>query len=472
MMHNFLPHTDADRQAMLDALGMKSQDELFSDVPQSLREGIHYNVLAERGLSEFELQTALKELAKANQAQEYISFLGGGAYPRFIPPAVNTIASRSEFYTAYTPYQPEISQGTLQVIYEFQTMISELTGLEVTNASVYDGASAVTEAAFMAVRATKRKTIVVAHTVHPDYRGVLETYVNGMGDITLKTVDLTLGQDAFAGLDPKTVACVVIQTPNYLGFIEETEPVRAFCQSSGALFIVSADPISLALLEPPGAYGADIVTGDIQPLGNNLAYGGPYGGYITTTTKYMRQLPGRLVGRAKDKNGKTCYTLTLQTREQHIRREKATSNICTNQALNVLKSTVYLALMGPQGLKEVANLSVQQAHALAKQLTQVEGVSLLFPNQPFFSEFTLQLSKPVDGVLKHLEKGGILGGIQISKAYPEYPNALLVSVTETNTPEQLDRYARFFQTALADFVSESVNGSTNGTSVKREPLTR
>lgn len=470
-MYNFLPHTDADRKAMLQAMGYSSQDELFSDIPESLRKDMQYQVLPKDGLSEAELQHTLKSLAKDNLAQDYASFLGGGAYHRFIPPAVNTIASRSEFYTAYTPYQPEISQGTLQVIYEFQTMMSELTGMEVTNASVYDGASAVTEAAFMANRLTKRKTMLVARSVHPDYRQVLQTYVEGMGDITLKTFDSALGTAEFADVNPKDIACVILQNPNYFGFIEEIQTFGDFCQANGALLIVSADPISLALLEPPGAYGADIVTGDIQPLGNNLAYGGPYGGYISTKLKYMRQLPGRLVGRAKDNTGRDCYTLTLQTREQHIRREKATSNICTNQALNVLKATVYMTVMGPQGLREVANISVQRAHALAEQLQKVDGVSLLFPDRPFFSEFTLQVPKAVETVLASLEKGGVLGGIALGNQYPEYPQALLVSVTEMNTPDQLERYTRFFQRGVTDFGSELTTSSPNG-HLHREPLAR
>ncbi len=457
-MFNFLPHTDADRQAMLGTLGVDSQDALFADIPAALRDNFTYSVLPSQGLSELELQQELQTLASANTATRYASFLGGGAYHRFIPMAVNSMAGRSEFYTAYTPYQPEISQGTLQVIYEFQSMICELTGMDVTNASVYDGASAVTEAAFMAIRATKRKRVLVAHSVHPEYRQVLTTYAEGLGEVILETFDPAHAQNVLASVDPKQVACIVLQQPNYLGFLEDTTPYSQFCQEHGALLIISADPISLGVLEAPGAYGADIVTGDIQPLGNNLAFGGPYGGYIATKSKYTRQLPGRLVGRTVDKNGTPCYTLTLQTREQHIRREKATSNICTNQALNVLKSTVYLALVGPVGIRHLAALSAQRAHYLAEQLTRVEGVSLLFPDQPFLSEFAIQLPKPVDVVLKGLEKADILGGIPLGTFYPEYPNALLVSVTEMNTPEDLERYARFFTTLVGDALANRLLG--------------
>ncbi len=439
-MHNFLPHTPADRQAMLDTIGVPSVDALFDDIPAQLRENISYQVLPARGLSEAELQQELAQHAADNHGQQMVSFLGGGAYSRFIPMAVNTIAGRAEFYTAYTPYQPEIAQGTLQVTYEFQTMICELTGMDVANASVYDGANALTEAAFMAMRATKRQRILVARSVHPDYRQVLATYVDGLGDVSITEFDPRQGEQALAAVeDPAGVACVIVQVPDYFGGLNDPAPLRAFCERTGALFIVSADPVSLGLLEAPGRYGADIVTGDIQPLGNNLSFGGPYGGYVATRAKYLRQLPGRLVGRSVDKTGRPCYTLTLQTREQHIRREKATSNICTNQALNVLKATVYMTLLGPAGLRHVANLSAQRAHALAQSLAGIPGVRRLFTDQPFLFEFALQLPGPVQPLLTHLEKQGILGGIALERFYPEYPNSLLVACTETTTPAHLER---------------------------------
>jgi glycine dehydrogenase subunit 1 len=442
-MHNFLPHTEADRQAMLQTIGMHSMDDLFSDIPAALRENIEYKVLPAQGLSEAELQTEMAAWAQLNQGQRMACFLGGGAYSRFIPMAVNTIASRSEFYTAYTPYQPEIAQGTLQVTYEFQTMICELTGMDVANASVYDGASAVTEAALMALRATKRTRVLVANTVHPDYRRVLKTYFYGLGDVELIEFNPeALGNllDADTDAAAAKTACVIIQVPNYLGGIEATEPVRAFCQKTGALFIVSAEPVSLGLLKAPGTYGADIVVGDIQPLGNNLSFGGPYGGYVATLNKYTRQLPGRLVGRTLDKNGKQCYTLTLQTREQHIRREKATSNICTNQALNVLKATVYLSLIGPVGLKHLANLSLQRAHHLASRLKKLPGVTQYISGQPFLFEFALRFPTPVQPLLTHLEKQEILGGIALERFYPEAKNTLLITCTETTSLQDMDRY--------------------------------
>lgn len=441
-MHNFLPHTEAERQAMLAKIGVDSIDGLFSDIPAALRQNIHYTTLPKTGLSELELQQELAALANLNQGHQMACFLGGGGYSRFIPMAVNTIASRSEFYTAYTPYQPEIAQGTLQVTYEFQTMICELTGMDVANASVYDGASAVTEAAFMAMRATRRTRILIANTVHPDYRQVLKTYAEGLGGVQLVEFDPLKPQ---ALLDPngpeaRQTACVVIQVPNYLGGLEETGAVRQFCEATGALFVVSAEPVSLGLLQSPGNYGADIVTGDIQPLGNNLSFGGPYGGYIATRNKHIRQLPGRLVGRTVDKNGKQCYTLTLQTREQHIRREKATSNICTNQALNVLKATVYMSLIGAAGLKHLANLSVQRVHYLASRLRKLPGIALYQAGQPFLFEVALRFPVPVKPLLAHLEQANILGGIELERFYPDAKNCLLITCTEMTSPEEIERY--------------------------------
>jgi glycine dehydrogenase subunit 1 len=441
-MHNFLPHTEAERQAMLKTIGVERVDDLFSDIPASLRENMQYQSLPAQGLSEADLQRELATWSHLNAAERLTCFLGGGAYSRFIPMVVNTIASRSEFYTAYTPYQPEIAQGTLQVTYEFQTMICELTGMDVANASVYDGASAVTEAALMALRATRRHRVLVAKTVNPDYLKVLKTYFYGLGESELVLFNPEEPGDM---LNPETVearktACVILQVPNYFGGLEATTPIQDFCRQTGALFIVSADPISLGLLKAPGSYGADIVVGDIQPLGNNLSFGGPYGGYIASLNKYMRQLPGRLVGRTVDRNGKQCYTLTLQTREQHIRREKATSNICTNQALNILKATVYLSLIGPAGLKHLANLSVQRAHILANRLKKLPGVIAYVQGQPFFFEFALRFPVPVQPLLAHLEKQGILGGIALERFYPEAKNALLITCTETTLPEDIDRY--------------------------------
>jgi len=442
---NFLPHTDEDRQEMLKAIGVKTLDDLFADIPAALRQNVTHSVLPEKGLSEQELYLQLKDWASKNQAQDMACFLGGGAYHRFIPPAVNTIAMRSEFYTAYTPYQPEIAQGTLQYTYEFQSMICELTSMDVANASVYDGGSAVTEAALMAIRSTKRNTVLVADSVNAEYRAVLKTYLSGLEEAVL--TEFTPASFDAAKIDAKTIACVIIQQPNYFGHLEATDPIRQFCESSGALFIVSAEPFSLALLKPPGDYGADIVVGDIQPLGNNLAYGGPYGGFMACREKYLRQLPGRLVGKSVDKNNQPCYTLTLQTREQHIKRARATSNICTNQALNVLKATIYMSLAGPLGLKHLMALSAQRAHVLAEKLCALPGVSLVY-DTPFVNEFVIKLPVPVEQVLTALEKSRILGGIPLSKPYPNQPNTLLVCCTEMTSPEAIERYVRAVQLVL------------------------
>ena len=421
-------------------------DDLFADIPAELQQNISYKTLPQSGLSEWELQQRLKDWAAPQNTRPEASFLGGGAYQRFIPSAIANIAGRSEFYTAYTPYQPEVAQGTLQVTYEFQSMMAALTGMDICNASVYDGASAVTEAALMALRLTKRSTVAIADSVHPDYRDVLATYLKFLGGVTLQVVDVT-SPDWQQAVEMENLSCLVIQQPSYFGTLADLKALKTQCETHGTLLVVSADPVSLALLEAPGALGADIVVGDIQPLGNNLSYGGPYGGFVACKSAYLRQLPGRIVGQSIDTDGKRAYTLTLQTREQHIKREKATSNICTNQALNILKATVYLALMGPECLKQVATVSVQRAHWLAEQLTQLSGVSLALPDQPFFGEFVLRLPKPVNTVLKALAANNLLGGIAVT--LPDGSEGLLVCTTEVNTPEQLTTYVTAMKSTLA-----------------------
>ncbi len=472
--HNFLPHTDTDRQAMLDAIGVSSQDDLFADIPAQIRNQVSYDVLPKQGLSELELQQELQKMARHNAGSQLACFLGGGAYHRFIPPAVNTIAGRSEFYTAYTPYQPEVSQGTLQYTYEFQTMICELTGMDVANASVYDGANATNEAVLMALRVhKKRRTVLVADTVHPDYQAVTNTYLSALGGVKVVTFNSDNIDSVYQALNKEDLAAIVVQQPNYLGYLDPIDPVRAIATETGALFIVVAEPVSLGLLEAPGNFGADIVVGDIQPLGNNLSYGGPYGGYVATKQAYVRQLPGRLVGKTLDKNNTPCYTLTLQTREQHIRRQRATSNICTNQALNILKATVYMTLVGPQGLRHLADISAQRAHVLAEKLTALEGVSLLYPEKPFFNEFTLQLPVSPAPLLRGLEAAGILGGIPVAKHFAERTNTLLVCCTEMTTPEQINQYAVHFQRLLESGMgvtspAKKSNATTESSSALKE----
>lgn len=447
-MQNFIPHITQEREEMLQKIGITATGELFDVIPQSLRNVPKPHVLPLQGKTELDLYQTLQFYASKNEGASYPSFLGGGAYARFIPPAVNTIASRSEFYTAYTPYQPEISQGTLQMIYEFQTMMSELTGMDITNASVYDGATAVSEAALMALRATRRKVLYISQTMNPQYQQVLQTYMEALGGITVNCFDPNQPLTNQIKEDSKSIAGILIQQPDYFGTIHLLKDYQTFCQGSGALFVVNVDPVTLSVLESPRHFGADIVCGDIQQFGNSINFGGPYGGFVSTTEKLLRQLPGRIVGRTTDKEGKTAYTLTLQTREQHIRREKATSNICTNQSLNVLKATAYLSLVGPQGLQQIAAVSTERAHTLAKSLLTFPGVSLRF-EAPFLYEFALRLPMKAELLVKQMaERSGILAGINVGKYWPEEDQTLLIAVTELNSKESLHRYIDAFKAVL------------------------
>jgi glycine dehydrogenase subunit 1 len=450
----YLPNTEAERDAMLKEIGVKTFEELIAHIPQTVR--AKPLEIAE-GLSELELSSAIQALAAKNKpTSQQSSFLGGGSYRRFVPAVVPAIISRSEFATAYTPYQPEVSQGSLQAIYEFQTAICLITGMDVANASMYDGPTAAAEAAMMAVRLSndKRKKIVIAASVNPEHRMVTETYANSCGIATViakndKGVSHGAGSDLAQVLD-SDVACFVVQYPNFFGCIEELEAIAKAVHDAGALLVVISDPISLGLLKAPGDLGADIVVGDAQSCGNFLSFGGPSAGYMACRKEFIRQLPGRLAGMTVDNRGQRAFTLTLQTREQHIRRAKATSNICTNQALNALAMLVYLTCMGPQGLRELANISLQRAHYLADKLTAIEGVSLTFA-QPFFNEFALSLpeSASVADVLKELKAKNILGGIKLSTHYAELSHSILVAVTEMNTVAELDTFAEALAAVLA-----------------------
>jgi glycine dehydrogenase subunit 1 len=446
--HAFLPHTPADRAAMLATCGLPDADALFADIPLDVKRSTgdsRWGALPLHGLDELSLEAVFTELANQNTAANMACFMGGGAYQRYVPAVVNHIASRSEFYTAYTPYQPEIAQGTLQVIYEFQSMIAELTGLPVANASVYDAANAVTEAVLMALRITKRSEVLLMQGVHPHATQAMATYIAPLG-VSHQTVSSVTG-----ALTPQT-ACVVVQQPNYYGLLCDVPALAAACKANGSLLIVSADPVSLGVLPAPGAMGADIVVGDLQPLGNHLAFGGPYAGYMACQSAYLRQLPGRLASKTVDGSGQTAYCLTLQAREQHIRRQKATSNICTNQALNVLKATVMLTLLGPQGLAEMATLSVQRLHRLVKGLCDLPGVSVWQPdNLPFFSEAVVTFPTPVEPLLRELENQHILGGIPLDAAsHPAIPtNSLLITATEMAPDVAIDRYLKTVSVWLA-----------------------
>lgn len=442
----YLPNTEAERAAMLKEIGVKTFEELISHIPASVRAK---PLDIQEGLSELELSAYMQKLAAKNKpASQQASFLGGGSYRRFVPAVVPAIISRSEFATAYTPYQPEVSQGSLQAIYEFQTAICLITGMDVANASMYDGPTAAAEAAMMAVRlaTTARKKVVISGGVNPEHRMVTETYATAFG---IETTIASTGSNLDSAID-KDVACFVVQYPNYFGCIEELEAIAKTVHSHGALLVVISDPISLGLLKAPGDLGADIVVGDAQSCGNFLSFGGPSAGYMACRKEFIRQLPGRLAGMTVDNRGQRAFTLTLQTREQHIRRAKATSNICTNQALNALAMLVYLTCMGPQGLRELAQITLQRAHYLAEKLTAIDGVKLTF-DQPFFNEFALTLPAGVKAqeVLDQLKDKGILGGINLSTSYPELGASILIAVTEMNPVAELDQFVEVLTATLA-----------------------
>ncbi|MFA6212965.1 MAG: aminomethyl-transferring glycine dehydrogenase subunit GcvPA [Candidatus Obscuribacterales bacterium] len=442
----YLPNTEAERAEMLKEIGVKTFEELISHIPASVRAK---PLDIQEGLSELELSAYMQKLAAKNKpASQQASFLGGGSYRRFVPAVVPAIISRSEFATAYTPYQPEVSQGSLQAIYEFQTAVCLITGMDVANASMYDGPTAAAEAAMMAVRlaTTARKKVVISAGVNPEHRMVTETYATAFG---IETIIASAGSKLDTVID-KDVACFVVQYPNYFGCIEELEAIATTVHSHGALLVVISDPISLGLLKAPGDLGADIVVGDAQSCGNFLSFGGPSAGYMACRKEFIRQLPGRLAGMTVDNRGQRAFTLTLQTREQHIRRAKATSNICTNQALNALAMLVYLTCMGPQGLRELAQISLQRAHYLAEKLTAIDGVKLAF-EQPFFNEFALTLPAGVKAqeVLDQLKEKGILGGIDLSTANPELGASILIAVTEMNPVAELDQFVEALTATLA-----------------------
>jgi glycine dehydrogenase subunit 1 len=438
---SYIPNTEQDRKRMLDFLGIESVDELFADIPSSIRFNRELNIPA--AWSEVELNRNMARLAGKNaNVDEYISFLGAGAYQHHIPAVVDAIISRSEFYTAYTPYQPEISQGNLQAIFEFQTMICELTGMDVSNASMYDGPTAMAEAGIMACSATRRSKLLVSRAVHPEYRAVLNTYAYGQ-KIEVVEVDIENGLTDTKDFEAKLsddVAGVIVQYPNFFGSIEDIQTYAELAHAKKALFIAVVNPIALGILEAPGALGADIVVGEGQSLGNPLSFGGPYLGFLATRTEHVRRIPGRVVGQTKDLDGRRAFVLTLQAREQHIRREKASSNICSNQALNAIAATVYMAYMGKEGFQEVAKLNLQKAHYAQKRLASVKGVEPLF-SAPFFNEFALKLPVEPKTVNKELLAAGIIGGYDLGRDYPEYKDAMLFAVTEVRTKNDIDMLA-------------------------------
>lgn len=440
----FIPHTDADITAMLEAVGVSSCEDLFDEIPATLRmAGLD---AVGPALSEAEISRLMQRRARADG--EPLCFIGAGAYDHYVPAAVWDIATRGEFYSAYTPYQAEASQGTLQVIYEFQTMLASLTGLEVSNASLYDGATAFAEACLMAVRANRRsksRTILVARTLSPVYRQVAEVMLQGQG-ISLEELPLYDGCCDIAALEQLNgtdFAAVAVQQPNFLGALEQVDAITDWAHANGALTIAAVNPTAMALLKPPGQWGeagADIACGEGQPLGVPMAAGGPYFGFLVCTQAIVRQMPGRIVGRTVDLDGRPGFTLTLQAREQHIRRSRATSNICTNQGLVATAATIYMALMGAAGLREVATSCNANTQHLVTTLTALQGVTLAF-EQVYFHEAVLQFERPVGPILEALSRQGILGGYDLGSDYPELGNALLVCATEMRSAEDIQAYA-------------------------------
>jgi glycine dehydrogenase subunit 1 len=448
----FVPHTQADVKAMLQAIGVDSIDALFSEIPQTLR-GAKLEKVAP-GCSEMEVTRLMRE--RAQHDGHYVNFIGAGAYEHHVPAAVWEIATRGEFYSAYTPYQAEASQGTLQVLYEFQTMLASLTGMDVANASLYDGASALAEAVLMAVRSHKgARRVLLPDNVHPIYRRVTGSIV---GNQHIELIALPFANDgghimpaSLKAQDGTDCAALVIQQPNFFGVLEDVDALTDWAHAQGALVIAVVNPVSLALLKPPGewgATGADIVIGEGQPLGAPLSSGGPYFGFMCCKQTHVRQMPGRIVGRTVDVEGKPGFTLTLQAREQHIRRSKATSNICTNQGLLATAATLHMALLGPDGLERVAAACHANTHALVEKLTAIAGVERVF-DRPVFHEALLRLKLPAADVLRALEAQGILGGYNVTQHYPQLGETILVCATEMRTAQDLDSYASHMQRIIS-----------------------
>ncbi|MGX6442727.1 aminomethyl-transferring glycine dehydrogenase subunit GcvPA [Neobacillus sp. K501] len=437
MKHRYLPMTAEDKRAMLETIGVSSVDDLFSDIPEKVRFKGEYNIKPAK--SETALMKELFKMASKNaDLKTNVSFLGAGVYDHYMPVIVDHVISRSEFYTAYTPYQPEISQGELQAIFEFQTMICELTGMDVANSSMYDGGTALAEAAMLSAGHTKRKKIIVSSAVHPESRDVLKTYAKGQ---YLEVIEVPVNEgitdvEALKGLINDEVAAVIVQYPNFFGRIEPLKELEEIIHANKSLFVVSSNPLSLGVLTPPGKFGADIVIGDAQPFGIATAFGGPHCGFFAVTTKLMRKVPGRLVGQTADDQGRRGFVLTLQAREQHIRRDKATSNICSNQALNALAASVAMTALGKKGVKEMAAANLQKAH-YAKTAFKQAGFEIVYDGHSF-NEFVVKLNKPVKEMNQSLLEKGIIGGYDLGRDYSELSNHMLICVTEQRSKDEID----------------------------------
>ena len=449
----YIPNTPEDRVEMLAVLGLESISELFEKAvpPELMMEG---ELELPEPLSEYEALREAGALAFANSdSGTAVSFLGAGAYDHFIPAIVNHIISRPEFETAYTPYQAEVSQGTLQAIFEFQSMIAMLTGMDVANASVYDGGSALAEAALLAMDHTRRKKLVVSGMMNPHYLKVMRTYTGPSGgriEICPAKNGIT-DYDALADMIDDETAAVFVQNPNFEGCIEDGFAVREAITDRKTLLVVSADPISLPMITPPGEYGADIAVGEGQPLGIPLGYGGPYLGLFAASKKFIRKMPGRLIGATRDEDGRRGYVMTLQTREQHIRREKATSNICTNQALCALAATVYMSLIGESGMKKISRLCFDKSHYLVNKLSGIDSVELINGNE-FFREFTLRLPVKAGEVLRDMAADGFLAGVPMARFYPERDRDILIAVTEKRSKVEMDEFCEALEAVIADLI--------------------
>ena len=439
MTFRYLPMTEQDKKEMLEAIGIEAVDELFSDIPEEVRFNGRLNI--KEAKSESALTKELFKLANQNvNLKTHASFLGAGVYDHYIPSIVDHVISRSEFYTAYTPYQPEISQGELQAIFEFQTMICELTGMDIANSSMYDGGTALAEAAMLACGQTRRKTILISEAVHPEYREVVKTYARGQRH---QVVEIPLNNgvtstEQIKELMSNDVAAVIIQYPNFFGRIEPLKDFAAIAHEYKSLFVVSCNPVALGILTPPGNLGADIVTGDAQPFGIPTSFGGPHCGFFAVSKKLMRKIPGRLVGQTVDEDGRRGFVLTLQAREQHIRREKATSNICSNQALNALAASVAMSSLGKKGIREMAVKNVQKANYAKKQFKE-KGFDIVYDG-PIFNEFVLKVDKPISQLSQHLLEKGFIAGYDLGKLDEKLHGHMLVCVTEVRTKEEIDQF--------------------------------
>ncbi|WP_033541919.1 aminomethyl-transferring glycine dehydrogenase subunit GcvPA [Planococcus sp. CAU13] len=441
MKHRYLPMTSQDEKAMLDTIGIQSIDELFADIPEKVRFKGEYNIKPAK--SESSLTKELSQLAAKNaDSNTYASFLGAGVYDHYKPIIVDHVISRSEFYTAYTPYQPEISQGELQAIFEFQTMISELTGMDIANSSMYDGGTSLAEAGTLAAGHTRRKKILISRAVHPESRAVVRSYALGQS-IEVEEIPLKNGQtdiEALKGMIDENTATVMIQYPNFFGQVENLKEIEPIVHGAGALFTVSSNPLALGALTPPGKLGADITVGDAQPFGIPEAFGGPHCGYFAVSKALMRKVPGRLVGETSDEDGRRGFVLTLQAREQHIRRDKATSNICSNQALNALAASVAMTALGKQGTKEMAIQNITKTHYMKQQL-KAAGFEIAFEGA-HFNEVVVKTNKPVKELNAALLKKGMIGGYDLGLSYEEFEGHVLVAVTEQRTKEEIDAFVQ------------------------------